>query len=90
MQAITTKYFGPTNARGSRIKATAERGSITVPYDHSLTNQANHVAAAQALVDLFIKQDLAQRSEPPQFNPWLARRSVGMLPGGSYAHVLTF
>ena len=36
MQAIETKYFGPSNVKGSRIKATAQAGSVTVGYDHAL------------------------------------------------------
>ena len=31
-QSITTKYLPPTNSRGSRIKATCEAGSVTIPY----------------------------------------------------------
>lgn len=89
MQAITTKYFGPTNARGSRIKATAERGTLTVPYDHDLSSHANHVAAAQALCDKFAAEDLASRREPPTLNPWNLRRVVGALPTGGCAHVFT-
>jgi hypothetical protein len=34
MQAIVTKYLGPTNTRGSRIKAAASSGSVTVPFDY--------------------------------------------------------
>lgn len=50
MKAITTKYIGPTNSRGSRFKAVVEDGrSITVPYDHSLNSQDNHAQAALAL-----------------------------------------
>jgi len=49
MQAIQTRYFGPTNSRGSRIKATAAAGSITIPYPHELSGQAVHRAAAEAL-----------------------------------------
>jgi len=48
-QAITTKFIGPTNTRGSRIKASAYAGTITVAYDHSLNNDENHRAAADAL-----------------------------------------
>lgn len=48
-QAIITKYFGPTNSRGARIKATCQAGSITVPWDFSLGVDANHDAAAEAL-----------------------------------------
>lgn len=48
-QAIVTKFFGPTNSRGSRIKATCQAGSITVPWDFSLGSEGNHDAAAKAL-----------------------------------------
>lgn len=49
-QAITTKYLGPTNHRGARVKATAQAGSVTVPWDHALGPQENHAEAAKALV----------------------------------------
>ena len=48
LQAIVTKYFGPGNVRGSRIKATAAAGSITVHYNSSLGTDDNHAAAAKA------------------------------------------
>lgn len=49
-QSITTKYFGPTDRTGSRIKATSSGGlSKTVPYDHALDLDNNHKAAAVAL-----------------------------------------
>lgn len=49
-QAITTKYLGPTNHRGGRIKATCYGGSVTIPCDHALDGDANHAAAAAKLV----------------------------------------
>lgn len=51
--AIQTKYLGPTNSRGSRIKAERADGgeSVTVPYDYALSTSDNHAAAIQALVD---------------------------------------
>ena len=49
-QAIETKYLKATNVRGSRIKATALAGSLTVGYDHALDAAGNHAAAAQALI----------------------------------------
>lgn len=52
-QAITTKYIGPTNYRGSRIKAKAAAGSVTVHYDCSLNTDDNHAAAAKALAEKF-------------------------------------
>ena len=50
MKAITTKYLGATNTRGSRIKAFDMDGnSITIPYPHDLSGEDVHRAAAQAL-----------------------------------------
>lgn len=50
MQAIQTKYLGPTNTKGSRIKATCAAGSITIIHPHELSGQAAHRKAAEALV----------------------------------------
>lgn len=50
LQAITTRYLGPTNTRGARVKATCEAGTHTVPYDPALSAFENHAAAARALV----------------------------------------
>jgi hypothetical protein len=51
MQAIVTKYYGPTNHRGSRIKATAGNGaSVTIPYPHELNIEAAHRKAAETLL----------------------------------------
>jgi hypothetical protein len=87
MQAIITTYKPATNTRGSRILARCTRGSITVPFDYALDTGANHIAAAQALINRFLKQDQLERSEPPRLNPWNRPRAVGQLPSGSYAHV---
>ena len=51
MQAIQTKYLGPTNSRGARIKATCAAGSATISYPHELSGQASHRKAAEALVN---------------------------------------
>jgi hypothetical protein len=50
MQAIRTRYFGPTHVRSSRIQAKAEAGAIYVAYDHSLTIGGNHKAACDKLL----------------------------------------
>lgn len=49
MQAIATKYLGPTNRLGGRVKASADAGNITVGWDHRIGVQDNHIAAAKAL-----------------------------------------
>ena len=84
MQAIITKYLGPTNVRGSRIKASCDRGSITIgwPYEGP---EESHVAAAQALVDKFVAEDAAKYGE--HVNPWSRPRACGSIPSGEYVHV---
>ncbi len=52
-QAIVTRYLGPTNVRGSRVKATAEAGSITLSWDDALGSYENHAKACEALVAKF-------------------------------------
>jgi hypothetical protein len=52
-QAITAHYIGPSNTKGSRIKATAAAGSLTVHYDDSLNSEQNHAKAAEALANKF-------------------------------------
>lgn len=51
MQAIETKYLGPTDTRGSRIKAVTANGkhSLTVSYDDALSSEDAHGSAAMAL-----------------------------------------
>lgn len=51
MQAIRTRYHGPTNTKGSRLSAQCEAGRIYVPYDHALNLSDNHEAAAKALAN---------------------------------------
>ncbi len=73
MQAILTRYHGPTNTRGSRITAKAEAGRTSVAYDHALNYDQNHRAAALALMaKVGWEHDLAS----------------GTLPGGDGCHVL--
>ena len=59
--AIETKYLGPTNFRGSRIKASARDTffsghvdenpkTLTIGYDYALNADGNHERAAMALL----------------------------------------
>ena len=54
MQTIITKYLGPTNHRGSRIKARQSASyagtpkSVTIDWDYGLSVEHNHKAAAIA------------------------------------------
>lgn len=71
-QAIKTKYIGPSNTRGSRVKATAAAGSRTMAWDHRLNDCDNHTAAAK---------EYAQRME------WTGEWFGGMTEDGSYVFV---
>jgi hypothetical protein len=53
MQAIITKWIGPTDHRGDRIKATAAAGSVTVPYKGGTDTLNAHQIAAAALCEKF-------------------------------------
>ena len=85
MQAIHTKYLPATNCKGSRIKATCDRGSITVPYPHELSGDACHRYAVDALITRFIEEDNAKYGTNK--NPWSDPYVTGGLPGGTCAHV---
>lgn len=74
MHAITTKYIGPTNTKGARIKATAGAGSITVTYDYDGSAEDAHKIAAYALV---------KKME------WDGKLTTGVLHNGDYVHVFT-
>jgi hypothetical protein len=55
---IRTAFIGPTNHRPSRVSATHQRDSertyrVMLPWDHALNSEANHQAAAQALLARF-------------------------------------
>jgi hypothetical protein len=83
MQAIVTKYIGATNARGSRIKATAKRGSIVVPYPHEINSGDVHAYAAQKLCALFAAEDLKDYGTPITKNPWSKAFVSGSMPGSN-------
>jgi len=76
MQAIHVKYLPCTNFKGSRIKATASAGSVTIGYPHELSGQAVYRAAAEVLVKK-LKWDTVG------YNGLLG----GGLPDGSYCFV---
>lgn len=72
MQAITTKFLGPTDRRGSRIVAHAQAGRVIIDWDHRLNPDANHAAAAAALARKF---------------EWKGRLIGGHLPERNTAHM---
>jgi hypothetical protein len=87
MQAIITKYLPATDLRGSRVKATCERGSVTIgyPYERGPGEDA-HRAACEALVEKFDAEDRARFApvDPGYVPTWGSLRWVcGGLPATS-------
>ena len=50
LQAVETTFKGPTNSNGSRILVKAQWGRMTVSWDHALSSDENHAAAAEAFI----------------------------------------
>ena len=73
MKAIVCKYIGPSNFKGSRIKAYAEGGkSLTISYPHELSGSDVYRVAAEALCK--------------KMN-WPGELIEGGLPNGDYVFV---
>lgn len=87
MQAILTKYLGPTNHRGSRIKAWCERGSITIPLAYELSLEDRHRAAVDELLWKFAREDAARFQGTTEHDHHWGQYVTGATPNG-YAHVL--
>lgn len=77
MKAIQTKYLGPTNTRGARIKASAEGvPSRFYPYDYNWDASDGHRRAAIQFIGAL-----------GWGKNWRVQGlASGALPDGSYAH----
>ena len=70
-KAIVTRYLCPTNTRGARIRATCDRGSVSIPYPDEANQGADaHAVAVRALLAKFAEEDGAERSWP-EFDRWV-------------------
>ena len=51
-RAITIKYLGPTNSRGTRVKASAggTQGNVTLPFRYDLSMAENVVTVVDELL----------------------------------------
>ncbi len=88
MQAITTKYLPATNTKCSRIKAMCERGSVTIPFNHSGDSENAHRLAVEALVTKFVAEDSDHIAMYPESNPWSRPFVSGQTHNdGPYVHV---
>lgn len=52
IKLIQTKYLGPTNFKGSRVKAVDDKGNSAISeYRSELSSEENHRHAAKVLLD---------------------------------------
>lgn len=87
-QAIYTKYIPATNTRGSRIKASCEAGSITIPYPSAENESGAHIHAAEMLCKKLADKNVKEYKSKDAGNAWLKPRVCGGLPNNKgYAHV---
>lgn len=86
MQSILTRFYGPTNSKGARIKAECDRGSIWVCYPYELWGDAVHRFAVDALLERFRKED---QKAGRQHAHWDRPYVTGQLCNGDFAHVFT-
>jgi len=85
MQAIITRFIGPTNTRGSRYKASCEAGTLTVSADYELDAEQNHVAVCRALCQQVA--DANKVKYGTTFDVWEMAMVHGQIPSGEYVHV---
>lgn len=79
MQAIQTRWLGPTNFRGSRVKATCEAGSVTLGWDYGAGNDSG-------LGDVMANHDRAARAMIERMG-WHGAWVRGCLPSGGFVYV---
>ncbi len=84
MQAIIAKYIPPTNYKPGRVKATCERGSLTVSWDHELEAGENMRAACDSLCARFDAEDLKKYGALSDKARWSRPKASGQIPSGEY------
>lgn len=90
-QAITCKYLSPTNSKGSRVKASCARGSVTIAYPDRCSNFGEAAAlAARSLQAKFIFEDTQGEEKTrtlPDNNPWGGELFAGSCKSGEIVFV---
>lgn len=92
MQAIQTKIIPATNTKPTRIKAWAQRGSLTVSvdrFDGLWTDESTHAGMARLLCEQFCADDAREYGSKPESNPWNRPFVSGCIPSGDWVHVFT-
>lgn len=84
-QVITTKYVGPTNARGSRVIVNSWQGRKTYGWDSALNSEENHALAAAHFVFQLNKD---REENELDFCKWDIISGGGMPDGCGYGFVI--
>jgi hypothetical protein len=86
--AITAKYIGETETRGSRIKVTSQRGSKTYPYPHEFSRDEVFSHCVAKYLESVRDEDrkiFGQASHDGWGN--LSDYAMGVLPSGEHVFV---
>jgi hypothetical protein len=78
MEAIKTRFLGPTDTKGARIKAIWSKGSLTIPYPYEMDRQGGHQQAARLLFSRDFSRDFGDNIV----------FATGHLPDGTCVHVM--
>ena len=54
---VTTRYYGPTNTRGSRIKVSTRRGSRFIPFEYAASWNGVSVDTLKSVVSALMSDD---------------------------------
>ena len=87
LDAITAKYIGATNYKGSRIKVTSPRKSQTYPYPQDLSGSACFAYAASLYLESIKAEDSKKYGENAEGWGELSDFSHGVLPNGDHVFV---
>ncbi|QYW02541.1 hypothetical protein CPT_Silvanus_067 [Stenotrophomonas phage Silvanus] len=82
MQAIITKYYGPTNTKGARIVAKCSAGSFSHGY-HSFDGDVRHEQDRHHVVARMLADRLGWNTDA------YGKIVTGQLHTGDYVHVFT-
>ena len=86
--AITAKYIGATETRGSRIKVTSQRGAKTYPYPHEYSRDEVFSHCVAKYLESVRDEDRKTFGQASH-DGWgsLSDYSMGVLPSGEHVFV---
>ena len=87
LAAITAKYLGATNHKGSRIKVTSQRGSKIYPYPQDLSGSACFAYAAGLYLEAIKAEDVKKYGDKAEGWGGLSDFSHGVLPSDEHVFV---